>query len=186
MTKGTPFCSATWAIAVLCPESNAPTSSCAPSLISFSARERATSTLVSVSALMISSVGIPSSLRMPLVISTPRWQSWPMPACTPERGSNTPTFKAAPCARTILKGETPATTPTAPSPALNFRRVTRAAFDCDVYFIGCSSLARHSAYLANDAGFFPSFTRSKTMAAAGVSGRPSVPFWWQSAGHIVD
>ena len=31
MTKGMPFCSATWAIAVDCPESKAPTRSCAPS-----------------------------------------------------------------------------------------------------------------------------------------------------------
>ena len=57
MTKGMPFCSATCAIAVLWPESKAPTSSCAPSPISFSARERATSTLVSVSAFMICELG---------------------------------------------------------------------------------------------------------------------------------
>ena len=28
-------------------------------------------------------------------MSTPRWQSWPIPACKPERGSRTPTFKRA-------------------------------------------------------------------------------------------
>ena len=44
MTSGMPFCSATWAMAVVCPESKAPTRSWAPSLISFSARERAVST----------------------------------------------------------------------------------------------------------------------------------------------
>ena len=44
MTSGMPFCSATWAIAVVWPESKAPTRSCAPSLISFSARARAVST----------------------------------------------------------------------------------------------------------------------------------------------
>ena len=63
MTKGMPFCSATCAIAVLWPESKAPTSSCAPSAISFSARARATSTLVSVSAFMICRSGRPRSLR---------------------------------------------------------------------------------------------------------------------------
>ena len=44
MTSGMPFCSATWAIAVVWPELKAPTRSCAPSLISFSARARAVST----------------------------------------------------------------------------------------------------------------------------------------------
>ena len=63
MTNGMPFCSATCAIAVLCPESKAPISSCAPSAISFSARERATSTLVSVSAFMICRSGRPSVLQ---------------------------------------------------------------------------------------------------------------------------
>ncbi len=38
MTSGMPFCSATWAIAVVWLESKAPIRSCAPSLISFSAR----------------------------------------------------------------------------------------------------------------------------------------------------
>ena len=28
-------------------------------------------------------------------MSTPRWQSWPMPASKPERGSSTPTFSGA-------------------------------------------------------------------------------------------
>ena len=53
---------------------------------------------------MMARSGRPRSLRMPAVISTPRWQSWPMPACTPERGSSTPTFRGAPCARPIWKG----------------------------------------------------------------------------------
>ena len=64
MTSGMPFCSATWAIAVVWPESKAPTRSWAPSLISFSARARATSTLVSVSAFMIASSGKPRSLKI--------------------------------------------------------------------------------------------------------------------------
>ena len=44
MTSGMPFCSATWAIAVVWPESKAPIRSWAPSLISRSARARAVST----------------------------------------------------------------------------------------------------------------------------------------------
>src|SRR5450759_3348444 len=44
------------------------------------ARARATSTLVSVSAFMICREGRPRSFKIPAVISTPRWQSWPMPA----------------------------------------------------------------------------------------------------------
>ena len=63
------------AIAVDWPESKAPTSSWAPSLIRRSARLRATSTLDSVSPLMIWSCGRPRSRRMPPAISTPRWQS---------------------------------------------------------------------------------------------------------------
>ena len=64
MTKGMPFCSATCAMAELCPESKAPIRSCAPSPISFSARERATSTLDSVSAFMICSDGSPRSFKI--------------------------------------------------------------------------------------------------------------------------
>ena len=55
-------------------------------------------------------------LEKAVVISTPRWQSWPMPAWKPERGSSTPTFRAAPCARTMLNGAVPARSPAAPSP----------------------------------------------------------------------
>ena len=60
------------AIAVDCPESKAPTSSCAPSLMSFSARARATSTLVSVSAFITVSSGRPSCLKIAGASSTPR------------------------------------------------------------------------------------------------------------------
>jgi hypothetical protein len=36
---------------------------------------------------------------MPGAISTPRWQSWPMPASKPDRGKRTPTFQGAISAR---------------------------------------------------------------------------------------
>src|SRR3974390_2376425 len=122
MTNGMPFCSATWAMAVLWPESKAPTRSCAPSLISFSARPRATSTLVSVSAFMMASSGRLSSLKIAGAISTPRWQSCPMPACAPERGSSTPTFNAPAWARAIRNGALPASRQPAAAPAAKLRR----------------------------------------------------------------
>src|SRR4029077_12923869 len=80
-------------------ESNAPTSNCAPSLISFSARARAVSTLDSVSASMIVSAGRLSDFSIAGATSTPRWQSWPMPASKPERGNSTPTLSGACSAR---------------------------------------------------------------------------------------
>ena len=46
---GTPRCSATWAMAMVWPESKAPISTLAPASIAFSAWVRATSGLVSVS-----------------------------------------------------------------------------------------------------------------------------------------
>src|SRR6516165_8116710 len=122
MTKGMPFCSATCAIAEVWPESKAPTSSCAPSLISFSARARANSTLVSVSAFIIANSGRPSSLKIAGAISTPRWQSCPMPACAPERGSSTPTFNAPAWARAMRNGALPASRPPAAAPAAKLRR----------------------------------------------------------------
>ena len=105
MTSGMPFCSATWAIAVVWPESKAPIRSCAPSLISFSARARAVSTLDSVSAFMTARSGRPRSLRIGGASSTPRWQSRPIRACKPERGNKTPTFNEPPWARTIAGSE---------------------------------------------------------------------------------
>ena len=54
ITKGTPFCSQTWAIAAVAPDSKAPVRMCAPSRISFSAWVRATSGFDSVSAFMSS------------------------------------------------------------------------------------------------------------------------------------
>ena len=95
MTNGMPFCSATWAIAVVWPESKAPTRSCAPSLISFSARARATSTLVSVSAFMIARSGRPRSLKIAVRDLDAALAVLPMLACAPERGSSTPTFSGA-------------------------------------------------------------------------------------------
>src|SRR5262249_28092877 len=133
--EGNALCSATCAIAVVWPESKAPTRSCAPSLISFSARARATSTLVSVSAFMIASSGRPSSLKIGGASSTPRWQSWPMPACAPERGSRTPTFSGPPCARAKSSGALAASNPAAPAPAAKLRRVTRAELAGDVRVI---------------------------------------------------
>src|SRR5262245_25944889 len=124
-----PFCSATCAIAVLWPESKAPTSSWAPSLISFSARERATSTLVSVSAFMIASSGRPSSLKIAGATSAPRLQSCPMLACAPEVGSSRPTFSGALWARTMLKGAVPASSAAAPAPAAKPRRLMPARAD---------------------------------------------------------
>ena len=105
MTSGMPFCSATCAIAVVWPESKAPIRSCAPSLISFSARARAVSTLDSVSAFMIARSGSPRAFRIGGASSTPRWQSRPIKACKPERGNKTPTFSEPPSARTIAGAE---------------------------------------------------------------------------------
>ena len=86
---------------------------------------------------------------MPAVISTPRWQSWPMPACTPERGSSTPTFKPAPWARPMLNGLVPASTPAAPMPAANVRRDrpawARVGLRCDLLVIVVLPLAGVSA-----------------------------------------
>ena len=63
ITNGTPFCSHTCAMAREAPESKGPVNTCAPSLISLSARVLAVSTLVSVSA-FINSMSTPSmSLR---------------------------------------------------------------------------------------------------------------------------
>jgi hypothetical protein len=94
MTNGMPFCSATCAIAVDWPESKAPTRSWAPSLISFSACARHLHVGLGVGVHDLQ-LGQPRSLRIGPAMSTPRWQSWPMPACAPERGSSTPTFSAA-------------------------------------------------------------------------------------------
>ena len=66
---------------------------------------------------MIVSSGRPIDLRIAGAMSTPRWQSWPMPAWKPERGNSTPTFSGPPWARTMLKGAVPATKPAAPTPA---------------------------------------------------------------------
>src|SRR6476660_10312204 len=63
MTKGTPRCSATCAIAAAAPESKGPTSTLAPSWIRRSARVRAVSTFDSKSA-FISSMSTPSSSRI--------------------------------------------------------------------------------------------------------------------------
>ena len=56
-----------------------------------------------------------------------------MPAWAPERGNSTPTFKAAPWARTMLKGEVPATIALAATPALKARRLTRARVPADLF-----------------------------------------------------
>ena len=59
---------------------------------------------------------------MPAATSTPRWQSWPMLAWAPERGSSTPTLRAAPCARRIDGAAT--SVAVAAAPAVKLRRVT--------------------------------------------------------------
>src|SRR5262249_12859789 len=82
---------------------------------------------------MIWSGGMPSSFKRPAAMSTPRWQSCPIPACAPERGSSTPTFNVASCARRILNGAIPATT-LAPSPAVTVRRVVRLSPDSYLRF----------------------------------------------------
>jgi len=64
---------------------------------------------------------------MRLLISTPRWQSWPMPACTPERGSARRLERPF-CARTMLNGAVPGDDTAAPKPAVKLRRLSRAAF----------------------------------------------------------
>src|SRR3972149_3229818 len=165
-----PFCSATCAIAVLWPESKAPTRSCAPSLISFSARARATSTLVSVSAFMIARSGRPRLFRIAGASSTPRWQSWPMLAWAPERGSRTPTFRGPPCAPTI--DGRPRSVVAAP--AVNARRV-RVADDGKGNFrlmgVLRDVMARTEA-AATDVGFSPSlewFRCHRDMRARGRS-----------------
>ncbi len=79
MTKGTPCCSQTWAMARVPPDSKAPTSILAPSRISFSACVRATSAFDSVSA-FISSTAYPLSLRTGTARSQPRWHCWPIMA----------------------------------------------------------------------------------------------------------
>src|SRR5690606_12067056 len=125
-TNGTLRCSATCAIAAAAPESNGPTSTCAPSLISFSARERATSTLVSVSA-FISSMSTPYMSRISAgEMSAPSWHDWPMNACTPERGSSTPTFSFFGWARTNAGAASVPlpTTADAAASRLKSRRVT--------------------------------------------------------------
>ena len=70
---------------------------------------------------MIASSGRPMDLRIAGAMSTPRWQSWPMPASKPERGSSTPTFSGPLCARTIA-GAAMAAAVTA-APASRRRRV---------------------------------------------------------------
>ena len=127
ITKGTLRCSATCAIAPAAPESKGPTSTWAPSLISFSARERATSTLVSVSA-FISSTSTPNISRSgPGAMSAPSWQDCPMKACVPERGSSTPTLSFFGWARTIAGAARAAEPATADAAAarLKSRRVKR-------------------------------------------------------------
>ena len=119
---GTPCCSATWAIAAVCPESNAPTSTCAPSPMRRSARLRAVSTLDSVSAFMIS-MSTPSRCRIRSgARSAPFWHDCPINACNPERGSKTPilSFALAPSAFARAGQADSASVPTA---APNVRRV---------------------------------------------------------------
>src|SRR5690606_23637414 len=126
-TSGTLRCSATCAMAAVGPESNAPTRTCAPSSISFSARDRATSTLDSMSA-FISSMSTPDMSRsIPGAMSAPRWHDWPMKASAPERGSSTPTFSLFDWARTIAGKDSAAGPATADVAArrLKSRRVTR-------------------------------------------------------------
>src|SRR6478752_7894586 len=52
-----------------------------------------------------------------------------MPACTPDRGSNTPTFRPAACDLAMLQGATLATMP-APRPLATLRRVTPLDLAC--------------------------------------------------------
>src|SRR6185503_16263946 len=122
ITNGMPRCSATCAIAVAAPESNGPTSTCAPSWIRRSARVRAVSTFDSQSA-FISSMSTPSiSLITPGARSAPFWHDWPINPCTPERGRMTPTLSFVACARTMPNGVTAETTPAAASVLLNCLR----------------------------------------------------------------
>ena len=107
------------------PESKAPTRSCAPSLISFSAGVRAICGSDSVSPFMIWSGGRPSCLRMP---GRSRRRAGNPGRCRPARPSAAAARRpsaAAPCARTMLNGAVPATRPAAPRPAAKVRRVTR-------------------------------------------------------------
>src|ERR1700687_3121989 len=49
-----------------------------------------------------------------------------MLAWAPDSGSSTPTFKGAPCARTMRNGAVPASNPAAPAPAAKLRRLKPA------------------------------------------------------------
>src|SRR6185503_8234071 len=122
MMNGMPRCSATCAIAALWPESKAPTSTLAPSWIRRSARVRAVSALLSVSAFMISMSTPSTCLSTAGAISAPFWQDWPISACTPERGSSTPTLSLCACALTMPNGDRALATPAAATLLLNCLR----------------------------------------------------------------
>src|SRR5690349_14515685 len=67
----------------------------------------------------------------------------------PERGRSTPTFRAAPCARPILKGAIPAAAAAA-TPVVTVRRVTWPALLCALCVMSVPSLDQ--AVSAHDAG----------------------------------
>src|SRR5260221_14372156 len=120
--NGMPRCSATCAIAALWPESKAPTSTLAPSWVRRSARVRAVSALLSVSAFRISMSTPSTCLSTAGAMSAPFWQDWPISACTPERGSSTPTLSFCACASAMPNGDRAEATPAAATLLLNCLR----------------------------------------------------------------
>ena len=80
MTSGMPFCSATWAMAVVWPELKAPIRSWAPSPISFLGARTGDIDIglgIGVHDFQFRQAEL---LEDAVAIVTPRWQSWPMPA----------------------------------------------------------------------------------------------------------
>src|SRR5579859_998639 len=133
MISGTPRCSQTWATAMVWAESKAPTSTWAPSAISFSARVRAVSMLVSVSA-TVSSIGRPSCASTPVLTSAPRLQLCPSRARAPDSGSSRPTFKGAAADRRRAGAKTAAVAPATIWRRLIFGPISRfPCADCDLY-----------------------------------------------------
>src|SRR5258706_1557095 len=122
MMNGMPRCSATCATAGVCTESKAPASALAPSWIRRLARVRAASALLSVSAFMISMSTPSTCLRTAGAMSAPFWQDWPISACTPERGSSTPTLSFCACACAMPNGDRAEATPAAATLLLNCLR----------------------------------------------------------------
>ncbi len=152
-----PFCSATWAIASgLAGIEGADQELRAVADQFFGARARRLDTRFGVAVHDRAVRADPSDLRIAGAMSTPRWQSWPMPASKPERGNSTPTFSGPLCARPIA-GAARTAVVAAPTPTANCRRVTRG-IAIGIYGSWHPPIARFSGH---DAGIFGVFTSAK-------------------------